>query len=872
DQGSFTGREAIEVVLTEASREIECHAAELEITGATLRRAGGSSAGAGGSSAGAGGIDLAVELRPGEERVAFVAPEKVGAGEYVLSCSFAGPLNDKLRGFYRSRFEDPSGNERLMAVTHFESHDARRAFPCFDEPDRKAVFGVSLEVKADLFTVSNASVRQTTTLDDGHKRVEFEDTPVMSTYLVCFAAGPLESSNHVRAAGVPIGVVAPVGRSHLTGFALDVAAHALDWFASYFALPYPGDKLDLLDVPDFAMGAMENLGCVTFRETDLLCDPEQSSVAESFRIANVIEHELAHMWFGDLVTMKWWDGIWLNEAFATFMSQCCIDDFRPDWHGWVVFGQEKDMALEVDGLHTTRAIEYPVRWADEAEAMFDALTYLKGGNVLRMVQQYVGEERFRDGVRRYLREHQFANTEAGELWSALETEAADVPVADLMHSWILQGGFPLVTARRREGTIELEAEPFSYLRASEWAEHGGGRPSGIGTSWLVPVSVAERPGGAGSGGAGSGGARVETVLIGAGGTNSVRLEAGTGGTGGQGGTGLRVVNAGGAGAFRVRYEGELLGEIVSNLDRLTALERFNLVSDTWAVALARMGPLDDYISLTRRLAGEIDPNVWALVTRSCAILDIAVADSDRPALALYVRSLLAPELETIGWDAAEGEAPEIPRSRAAFITALGTIGEDPAVVEHAEALFSEAAGARRPLPPGIAEAVLRVVAARADRGIFDAFMARVQRPLDPLDGERHLFALSGLKDLELVFELQELCRHKIRTQDAPYLLNGLLRNRTAGPSTWRFIDSNWQELQGRYASGALPTMISGLSRLADIDSAGTPVMAGEIRDDLARRDLGGHRRVVDQHLERLAVNVAFVRQHRRSLGEVLASA
>ncbi len=866
ERASFSGRASIELQLKGVAVEVECHAAELEISDATIRPGRLPSGGNVDSAQEApqvagqeGEIRLDVSFRPEAERVVFSTPARteLPAGDYVLSCSFAAPLNDKLRGFYRSRFEDPDGNERVMAVTHFESHDARRAFPCFDEPDRKAVFSISLEIAEDLVAVSNAPVVSTTHLDNGRKLIAFGDSPVMSTYLVCFVVGPLESSGDVRSAGVPVGVLTPVGKSHLTGYALETAAHALSWFAEYFALPYPGDKLDLVDVPDFAMGAMENLGCVTFRETDLLCDPDRSSIPELARIAEVIEHELAHMWFGDLVTMKWWDDIWLNEAFATFMSLCCLEDFRPQWHGWVTFGRDKDHALGIDALHTTRAIEYPVRRPDEAEAMFDALTYLKGGNVLRMLEQFVGPEAFRDGVRHYLKTYQFSNTEAADLWDALEASCGGAPVRDLMHSWISQGGFPLVSARREGDEIELYAKPFSYLSAAEWKQESDGRPSAIGRDWFVPVLVSNRPP---AGGAEEG---LETVLLGPAPTlsSSARLPAGEG---------LTVVNAGGSGTYRVRYEGAMFDELATNLQVLRPLERFNLVSDSWAIVLARLGRLEKFLSLVGQLGGETDPNIWAIVSGAFAMLDLAVSDDDRPALAEHLRKVMRPELERVCFDAGGGEVPEIPRSRAIFITALGTVGADESVRGRCGEHFAEASAERRPLPAGTAEAILRVVGWSAERAAIDAMWERVRRPLDPLDGERHLFALVGLRVPALVSELQELCRSEVRSQDAPYVLRGLLANRVAGPSTWRFISAHWDELRDRFASGALPEMISGLSRLADVDATGDAVMAAEIRTDLARRDLGGHRRRVDQHLERLAVNVAFVREHRPGLGRLLA--
>ena len=315
---------------------------------------------------------------------------------------FTGVLNDKLVGFYRSTSTDPDGIDRTIATTQFEATHARQAFPCWDEPQYKATFGVTLVVDADLLAVSNAAVVSDQPTDDGRRTITFADTMVMSTYLVAFVVGPLEATAPVDVDGVPVRVIHGPGQTHLTHYPADVAAAALRYFTDYYAIPYPGDKLDLVAVPDFAFGAMENLGCITFREALLLVDPESATKAELQNVTDVINHELAHMWFGDLVTMKWWNGIWLNEAFATFMEVSATDAYRPEWERWDSFARERSGAFGVDSLASTRPVEFPVVSPDDAEAMFDVLTYEKGAAVVRMLEQYLGEEPFRDGIRRYL--------------------------------------------------------------------------------------------------------------------------------------------------------------------------------------------------------------------------------------------------------------------------------------------------------------------------------------------------------------------------------------------------------------------------------------------------------------------------------------
>ena len=330
--------------------------------------------------------------------------ETAEPGEWTLGISFRGELNPRLTGFYRSTYTDEDGGTQVIGTTHFEATDARRAFPCWDEPDLKAVFAITLVVKDGLTAVSNGPEVERESLDDGRVRIRFADTMKMSTYLAAWVVGPLELSEPADARGVPIRTVHVPGKGHLTSFASEVSVHSLNWFADYYGIPYPEAKLDNVAIPDFAQGAMENVGCVTYREQVLLIDPARSTQEEQLGVAETVAHELAHMWFGDLVTMRWWNGIWLNEAFATFMSMLAVDDLRPDWEIWNTFTRDRTNAFEIDALETTRPIEYEVRSPNDASGMFDTLTYVKGGAVLRMLEQWLGAERFRDGIRRYLAE------------------------------------------------------------------------------------------------------------------------------------------------------------------------------------------------------------------------------------------------------------------------------------------------------------------------------------------------------------------------------------------------------------------------------------------------------------------------------------
>src|SRR6266511_3183474 len=374
DAATFTGEETVSVTVTEPVTEVVLNAVELLIQSVAVE--------------GADGVALqgSVALEGEAERARLLFPAPVEPGEWRLRLSFTGVLNDRLHGFYRSTYKDAAGVSHTIAATQFESTDARRGFPCWDEPAFKAVFGVTLVVAETLAAVSNSAVAREEALGDGRRAVQFADTIRMSTYLVAFVVGELEASEPALVDPTPLRVWCVPGKKHLARFALDVGAYSLDFFERYYGLPYPGDKVDLLAIPDFAAGAMENLGAITFRENALLVNEAAASHAELERIADVVAHELAHMWFGDLVTMAWWNGIWLNEAFATFMELLAVDAWKPEWKRWTTFGVSRAAALSVDGLHSTRPIEFHVEAPRDADAMFDVLTYEKGASVLRMLE------------------------------------------------------------------------------------------------------------------------------------------------------------------------------------------------------------------------------------------------------------------------------------------------------------------------------------------------------------------------------------------------------------------------------------------------------------------------------------------------------
>src|SRR5688572_26616820 len=510
------------------------------------------------------------------ERCRLSFPETVTAGPWRLRLVFRGTLNDKLRGFYRSVYKDPSGVSRTMAATQFEATDARRAFPCWDEPAFKAVVSVTLVVDPALTVVSNTTVKSEKT-EKGRKVVAFADTIKMSTYLVAFVVGDLEATDVVHVGRTPMRVWCVPGKKRLAAFGQEIGAASLKFFEEYYGVPYPGDKLDLLAIPDFAAGAMENLGAITFRETALLVDENAASHAELERVADVVAHEVAHMWFGDLVTMTWWNGIWLNEAFATFMEMLAVDAWKSEWERWATFGVSRAAAMGVDGLLSSRPIEFPVREPRECEAMFDLLTYEKGASVLRMLEQYLGAAVFRDGVRRYLREHQYANAETTDLWKALGA-ASGQPIPEVMDGWIFRAGYPLVTVEADGAGVKLSQRRFLYLGA-EAGEGAEGEP------WRIPIALR----------AAVKGGWVDKRLLLDGPEARVALPAAPE---------WAIANTGGHGFYRVTFAPAMLRKLARSIARVAPIERFNVASDAFAVAQAGHMPAVDYLDLTGRFREE----------------------------------------------------------------------------------------------------------------------------------------------------------------------------------------------------------------------------------------------------------------------------
>lgn len=806
ESATFSGSVEIDIELLESSSVITLNSIELDIEPAIIRQNG-------------------VEWYSGPpsmdeefETATFTFDKEIPAGAATIELSFRGILNDRLHGFYRSTFVDGDGVSHVIATTQMAPTDARRAFPCWDDPAVKATFQVTLVVPEGLAAFANTREVQSTSRGDGTREVVFATSMIMSTYLVAFAVGPFETSPETQVAGTTLRVVFPKGNGHLVDWATHVAIHALEFFTDYFAIPYPGDKVDLIAIPDFAAGAMENMGLVTFRETELLIDASTATHGEMARVALVVNHELAHMWFGDLVTMEWWNGIWLNEAFATFMESICTDHFRPEWQKWVEFNVSREIAFTVDAQHSTRPIEYPVVSPAECQGMFDVLTYIKGCAVLRMLEQYLGETTFRDGIRGYLNRHAYANAVTNDLWRALE-DASGVHVADIMDTWILQGGFPLVQV---DGS-SISQIPFSYATAQG--------ESAIGSEWKVPLLVRSLDDGI-----------ITKQLLDS--PNAILSTSGP-----------AIVNGGGSGFFRSAYSTNDLQQISTRLGELEPLERAVLFSDTWASLLLGRSTFTDLFALAEGLIQLDEPSSWSIVMRAFGLVERITDDEGRAALARVVLKVCGPVFERLGWEPAEDESTQAGDLRASVIRALGTQGRDQSIVDEALRRFdmNEVSG-------NLADAIVAVTMAQGragDAGICEERRVAAQTPQEI---QRYLFAPVGSGDPATVFETLERAFTDVRTQDAPYLIGALMSSRIVGEQVWRVVSGRIDEALAKFPHHGINAMFSGVSTFVK-----SPELAAEVRAFHESHPLPVSQLQVLQLLDVMDVNVALGARTRATL-------
>lgn len=812
---SFEGEVSISVVLDEPRRSIELHAVDLKVSKARVTVGGRTLTGK-------------ITAKPEFETIRIALPESLPAGTVTLELAFAGTLRSDLRGLYAS-----SAGKRRYAFTQLEATDARRFFPCFDEPVMKARFRMAVTTSAKNTVLSNAPIARTKKLPRNKKRVEFRETPPLSTYLVALAVGELEASRAVKLGTTPIRVWHVPSKKKLTGFALECAKETLARLERYFDLPYPYEKLDLVAVPDFEAGAMENAGAVFFRETLLLVDPKTVTLAEKKRVAEVVCHELAHMWYGDLVTMAWWDDLWLNEAFATWMAFAIVDDWKPEWKMWLDFQHYRGAALNLDALDNTHPIYVEVKTPAEATENFDLITYEKGASVVRMVENWLGASAFRKGVRRYVRKHAEGNTVASDLWDALSA-ASRQEVEPVVRAWIEQPGFPVLSLRhareRGKSILHASQERFSGSLRKGKADR---------TRWPVPF-VAR------IGGARRGKSRLERhVIEGA----RARIRLGTGAP--------RFIhgNAEASGFYRTQHDAAMLRDLSAGLGALSDVERLCLISDQWALVRAGRVPIESYLDLVTVFGGETEPDLLVTLRSALSVandqLAAGASEGVRNAWRSFLIDTFCEHLLELGWRPGRGEGDKERVRRAVTVSLLGGIAEWEAVTEVVDEKCRAYLADRGSLEPNLADPVVSLAARQGDADLYEKFLRAEAKAATPQERRRFLFARADFRDAKLLERTRRACLDEISVQDMPFLIVRMLQNPAGREDTWAFLQRRWPKLAKRFPPALVTRIIDVLPELQ------TPKHRREVAAFFRKNPVPTGKRAVAQALERFDLNQAF---------------
>ncbi|HVZ99862.1 MAG TPA: M1 family metallopeptidase [Caulobacterales bacterium] len=653
-------------------------------------------------------------------RLTFDRP--VSAGQHTLRIAYHGKIYRAAQGMFAYDYQSDHGAERVL-TTQFEAADARRFLPCFDQPDMKATWEVSAVVPQDRVVISNMPVAGTDQLAQNQKRVRFAATPKMSSYLLFMGVGDFERIT-ASVDGVEIGVVTKRGDTEQGRFALQSAVELLHYYNDYFGTPYPLPKLDLIAVPGGGgFSAMENWGAILYFENALLVDPNLSSERNRQTVYVVVAHEMAHQWFGDLVTMAWWDDIWLNEGFASWMERKVTEHFHPDWNTWMQGARRQQEAMDLDARATSHPIVQEINTVDEANNAFDRITYEKSRNVLRMIEAHIGEDRFRDGVRAYMAAHKFGNARTAELWSAIEASSGQ-NIHDIMTDFTTHTGVPLMTVEagpcqnRTQRTITVRQGRFGLDQASRAPQ-----------SWRTPVHAQL------IGSDGAGGAVTEN------GTASFTLP----------GCGAFVLNPSMIGYYRTQYAPADFDQIVAHFGEVRSADQLGLLYDSHALAVAGTAPYDNVLRLAERTPRDADPIVWVWVASELTLLDRLYSDTpNQENFRIYARGILNPVFRQVGWDKHSGEAANVSVLRERLVSALSILA-DPTFEAEALRRFNA-----DQIPGELHEEVLNAVGRAANEATFNALLAKARATTDTLEKEYYYDALAHARDPALAQRALEL--------------------------------------------------------------------------------------------------------------------
>ena len=831
DKFTFDGLELIDVEIAETTSEIVLNADEMQVHTATLVKDGSS--------------QRATAITPDGKRetvtLSFANPIAPGAAQ--LDLRFTGALNDKLRGFYRSQYVNPEGEVSYLATTQFEATDARRAFPCWDEPSCKATFQLTLNIPTQMVAVSNTPIIDQAGLDAGYKSIMFARTPVMSTYLMAFVIGDLTYIEQEAANNTRVGVWTTRGKEEQGRFALETSARMLSFFNDYFGIPYPLEKLDHIAIPDFAAGAMENWGCITYRETALLVDPDNSSAGTRQRVAEVVAHEMAHMWFGDLVTMEWWDDLWLNESFASWMGTKAVDWAFPEWQMWTQFvNMDTNRALSLDGLKNSHPIEQEVKDPSEISQLFDAISYSKGASVIRMLEQFLTPEVFQQGLHQYLNANQYANARTEHLWAALE-EASQQPVTAIMGTWTGQMGYPVLRVEAHESGDHLELalsqERFVYDNLM-----GESEPEQM--VWQVPVGVVQSGNGEGQ------------ILVMDSPQARLRLDRPAGADG------WFKVNPLQTGFFRVNYSEADWQRLIPAISALTlpATDRLGIQNDAYALSKAGLLPVTQFLALAGAYENENDASVWSDLASNLRDIELLVADEPcHENFRSFARNLFGPAARRIGWEARDGEGHLDALLRSTVLSQAGSYG-DPEFLSQARERFDAYVKDASSLHPDLRGLVFSLAAQGGDEETYSRLWELEKKADLQEEKIRLLLALGRFTQPELLQEtLRRALTDDVRSQDTIMVITAVAANLRGRQPAWQFVKDNWAEFDRRYGDGGfgLMRLVSICSNFVDADKL------AEVETFFQEHPAPAAERTIRQALERVRLNVRWLELNRSVL-------
>ena len=702
------------------------------------------------------------------DEVRLHTDELLYPGQYSVQMTFEGKITKPMDGIYPCFFKH-DGKDKMLIATQFESHHARDAFPCIDEPEAKAAFDLTLISPEGETALANTPAKSQKT-ENGKLLTTFETTPVMSTYLLAFAYGELGYKEAKTKRGVVVrGYATPDNVKHLD-YAVEFGAKCLDFYDEYFDIPYPLEKCDLVALPDFSAGAMENWGLITFREQALLIDENNSSLPMRQYVAMVVAHELTHQWFGNLVTMRWWTDLWLNEGFASWMEYLPLSHFFPEWQMWTQFAvDEQQPAFKFDSLANTHPIQVPINNPEEIRTIFDVISYQKGASSIHMLERFLGKDAFRDGLRHYLKKHSYGNTDTTDLWQALE-DVSGKPVKDFMAAWIEQAGFPLVRANVTDTEAHLTQEQF-LLNPLERGKEQLVTP-------LWPIALEN-------------GLELPELFDQPEATYPLSKYEG-----------VLKLNLGQSSFFRTAYNASHLERLAAQVaaGKLDAVDRLGLLSDAFETAKAGYSDTTIALHLLESYRQEDNNAVWDIIAANLGAIRGLMDDEElREDMKPYVRKLVAVQLERLGWEEKKDES-YFDKLLRPTILGLAAISDETSVVDEALRRFN-AMQKPEDLPPDLRGVIYTTAARKGDAGVFDKLLKMHN---DSTSSEERLTlcaALTDFKQPELIKRaLGIITTDDVRLQDVTYWIAYSYSNRFARKATWDWMVQHWKWLNENFAT------------------------------------------------------------------------